>query len=218
MKRYIALLRGINISGKNKVVMAELKKEFESLKFEDVKTYLNSGNVIFSSRENIEKITKQIEEMLKKNYDFKIPVFVLEQEKLKDILEHAPIWWGSDDKMIYDNLIFMIPPVTFKEVFEEIGEAKEGLEKIQNYKDVIFWSFNRKDYQKTNWWPKTANTNVSKKLTIRTANTVRTLRGFLEGYVLLVNHRAFGHPLSIQKSFDFSLNILINGVKNMEGK
>ena len=153
----------------------ELKKEFESLKFEDVKTYLNSGNVIFSSRENIEKITKQIEEMLKKNYDFKIPVFVLEQEKLKDILEHAPIWWGSDDKMIYDNLIFMIPPITFKEVFEEIGEAKEGLEKIQNYKDVIFWSFNRKDYQKTNWWPKTANTNVSKKLTIRTANTVRKI-------------------------------------------
>ena len=78
MKRYMALLRGINISGKNKVVMAELKKEFESLKFEDVKTYLNSGNVIFLSRENIEKITKQIEEMLKKNYDFKIPVFVLE--------------------------------------------------------------------------------------------------------------------------------------------
>lgn len=91
MKRYGALLRGINISGKNKVVMAELKKEIESLMFENVKTYLNSGNVIFLSRENIEKITKQIEEMLKKNYDFKIPVFVLEQEKLKDILEHAPI-------------------------------------------------------------------------------------------------------------------------------
>lgn len=69
MKRYGALLRGINISGKNKVVMAELKKEIESLMFENVKTYLNSGNVIFSSRENIEKITKQIEEMLKKNYD-----------------------------------------------------------------------------------------------------------------------------------------------------
>ena len=162
MKRYGALLRGINISGKNKVVMAELKKEIESLMFENVKTYLNSGNVIFSSRENIEKITKQIEEMLKKNYDFKIPVFVLEQEKLKDILEHAPIWWGSDDKMIYDNLIFMIPPITFKEVFEEIGEAKEGLEKIQNYKDVIFGSFSRKDYQK-------------KKITIRTANTIRKI-------------------------------------------
>ena len=176
MKRYVALLRGINISGKNKVVMAELKKGIESLKFENVKTYLNSGNVIFSSQEeNIEKITKQIEEMLKKKYDFEIPVFVLEQEKLKDILEHAPAWWGSDDKTIYDNLIFMIPPVTFEKVFEEIGEAKVGLEIIQNYKDVIFWSFSRKDYQKTNWWSKTTNTNASKKLTIRTANTVRKI-------------------------------------------
>ena len=49
MKRYVALLRGINISGKNKVPMAELKKEFEKLQFGGVKTYLNSGNVLFSS-------------------------------------------------------------------------------------------------------------------------------------------------------------------------
>lgn len=64
----------VKFSGKNKVVMAELKKEFENLMFENVKTYLNSGNVIFSSQEeNIEKITKQIEEMLKKKYDFEIP-------------------------------------------------------------------------------------------------------------------------------------------------
>lgn len=56
MKRYIAFLRGINISGKNKVPMAELKKGFEGLDFTEVKTYLNSGNVIFSSDEDdIEK-------------------------------------------------------------------------------------------------------------------------------------------------------------------
>lgn len=46
-KRYVAFLRGINISGKNKVPMAELKKGFEKLDFIEVKTYLNSGNVIF---------------------------------------------------------------------------------------------------------------------------------------------------------------------------
>ena len=61
MKRYVALLRGINISGKNKVPMAELKKGFEKLAFEEVKTYLNSGNVIFSSDEDdTKKLTKQI--------------------------------------------------------------------------------------------------------------------------------------------------------------
>lgn len=66
LKRYIAFLRGINISGKNKVPMAELKQGFEKLDFGEVKTYLNSGNVIFSSDEDgAEKFTNQIEVMIK---------------------------------------------------------------------------------------------------------------------------------------------------------
>lgn len=56
MEKYIALLRGINISGKNKISMSELKKEFEILGYENVVTYLNSGNVIFTSDIVDEKI------------------------------------------------------------------------------------------------------------------------------------------------------------------
>lgn len=176
MKRYIALLRGINISGKNKVPMAELKKGFETLAFVEVKTYLNSGNVIFSSDEdNIRKLTDKIEEMIKNQFGLDIPVFVLSREALEDILQNAPDWWGSEDKEIYDNLIFIIPPAAFSDVYNEIGEPKKELERIKDYKEVIFWSFSRKDYQKTNWWPKTAGANVSTKLTIRTANTVRKI-------------------------------------------
>ena len=176
MKRYIAFLRGINISGKNKISMAELKNNFEKLGFEEVKTYLNSGNVIFlSDEENIGKLTIQIETMIKEYFGFDIPIFCISQEELEDILQNAPDWWGNENKEIYDNLIFIMPPATFSDVFNEIGEPKEELEKIRNYKDVIFWSFSRKDYQKTNWWSKTASTNISGKLTIRTANTVRKL-------------------------------------------
>lgn len=176
MKRYVALLRGINISGKNKVQMAELKKGFESLAFEEVKTYLNSGNVIFSSDEDdIKKFTHQIEAMIKKQFDLDIPVFVISRELLEDILRNAPDWWGNENKEIYDNLIFIIPPATFLDVYNEIGEPKKELEKIKDYKEVIFWSFNRKDYQKTNWWSKTVSANISTRLTIRTANTVRKI-------------------------------------------
>lgn len=178
MKRYIAFLRGINISGKNKVPMADLKKEFEKLGLIEVKTYLNSGNVIFSSDgDDISNFTNLIKAMLKKQFDFNIPIFVISKEELEDILQNAPDWWGNENKEIYDNLIFIIPPVTFPEVFNEIGEPKEELEKIKDYKDVVFWSFSRKDYQKTNWWSKTASTNISNKLTIRTANTVRKIVG-----------------------------------------
>ena len=95
MKRYIALLRGINISGKNKVPMAELKNGFENLKFIEVKTYLNSGNVIFSSAdEDTKKLTKMIEKMIKEQFVLDIPVFVILREQLEDILNNEPEWWG----------------------------------------------------------------------------------------------------------------------------
>ena len=178
MKRYIALLRGINISGKNKIPMTELQKGFVELGFREVKTYLNSGNVIFSSGEdNIGSLTSRIEVMIKDRFGLDIPVFVISKEDLEDILQHAPDWWGDENKEIYDNLIFIMPPATFAELWGEIGEPKEGLEKIKDYKETVFWSFSRKDYQKTNWWPKTASTNISRKLTIRTANTIRKIVG-----------------------------------------
>ncbi|MDO4299785.1 MAG: DUF1697 domain-containing protein [Clostridia bacterium] len=178
MKRYIAFLRGVNINGRNKVPMAELKKEVERLGHKEVRTYLNSGNVIFSSDENDRKsVSRQIVTMIKNQFSLDIPVFVIAKEELEGILRNAPDWWGNKDKEIYDNLIFIMSPTTFTDVFNEIGEPKEELEKIMDYKEAIFWSFSRKNYQKTNWWSKTASASISNQLTIRTANTVRKVVG-----------------------------------------
>ena len=176
MERYIALLRGVNISGKNKVPMAELKNGFEALGFSEVKTWLNSGNVIFSSADsNVAALTDRVERMIQRVFGLDIPVFIIPQEELADILRHAPEWWGTENKEIYDNLIFILPPASFPDVYREIGEPKEGLERIHAYRSAVFWSFSRKDYQKTNWWSKTAGAAIGPKLTIRTANTVRKI-------------------------------------------
>ena len=176
MKRYIALLRGVNISGKNRVPMAELKKCFEALGFMEVKTCLNSGNVVFSGEEtDAAELTGQIERMMQCEFGLDIPVFIIPQEELADILHHAPDWWGTENKEIYDNLIFILPPAAFSDVYREIGEPKEDLEQIQEYRAAVFWSFSRKDYQKTNWWPRTASAPIGVRLTIRTANTVRRI-------------------------------------------
>ena len=176
MKRYIALLRGINISGKNKVPMANLKKSFEALGVMEVKTCLNSGNVIFSSADgNVTALIDRVERMMQREFGLDIPVFIIPQEELADILRHAPDWWGTENQEIYDNIIFILPPATFPDVYREIGAPKEGLEQIRDYGAAVFWSFDRKKYQKTNWWPKTASAEVAPKLTIRTANTVRKI-------------------------------------------
>ena len=178
MKRYIALLRGINISGKNKIAMSELKKGCTELGFAEVATYLNSGNVIFSSTvDDKNNLSDKIKTMIKDRFGLDIPVFIVLQEEVQELLNNAPDWWGDDNKEIYDNLIFIMPPLSWQEIYDEIGNPKAEYEKVHNYKDAIFWSFSRRDYQKTNWWSKTASSNISDKITIRTANTVRKIVG-----------------------------------------
>jgi len=171
MDKYVAFLRGINISGKNKIIMSDLKSEFEELGFSEVSTYLNSGNIAFSSEtDNAKPI---IEKMIKDKFDLEVPVYVIRMDYLKDILAHSPDWWGLDNKEKYHNLIFILSSDTPEDIYALIGELSEGLETAQIYKDVIFWSFDRKAYQKCNWWKKTASVGVAEKLTIRTANTIK---------------------------------------------
>ena len=178
MKRYIALLRGINISGKNKIGMSELKKCLLENGYIDVVTYLNSGNVIFSSElEDKTVLSNELRVLIKDRFDLDIPVFIVLQEEMEELLKYAPAWWGDDNKEIYDNLIFIMPPLSYEEFYDEIGSPKEEYEKVFHYKNVVFWSFSRKDYQKTNWWSRTASSNISDRITIRTANTVRKIVG-----------------------------------------
>ena len=88
MKRYIALFRGINISGKNKIPMTELQKRYVELGFREVKTYLNSGNVIFSSEtDDIRSLVMQVETMIKNQFDLDIPVFIISKEEMGNIVK-----------------------------------------------------------------------------------------------------------------------------------
>lgn len=174
--KYIALLRGINISGKNKISMSELKKVLEENKYQNVVTYLNSGNVIFESNINDEEtIMQDIYNIVKDKFNLEIPIFIISALELEDILNNNPKWWGTDNKEIYDNLIFIIPPIKYEDVYNTIGEPKKDIEKIKEYNNSIFWSYNLKNYRKSNWWNKTASTNIKDNITIRTANTMRKI-------------------------------------------
>lgn len=176
MKRYIALLRGINISGKNKMAMPEVTSGFSALGYAEVVTYLNSGNVVFSCMsEDTTLLSRQITAMIEKNFGLEIPVLVMPQDEVKDLLACAPAWWGNDNKDIYDNLIFLLPPLSIQEFSLAMGEPRAEYERAYAEGNVIFWSFSRKEYQKTAWWSKTALSEIRDRITIRTANTVRKI-------------------------------------------
>ena len=174
--KYIALLRGINISGKNKISMSELKKILEENRYKNVITYLNSGNVIFESNtDNKENMMQDIYKIVKNKFNLEIPIFIISQLELEDILNNNPEWWGTENKEIYDNLIFIIPPTKYEEVYNTIGNPREEIEKIKEYNNSIFWSYDLKNYRKSNWWNKTASTNIKDRITIRTANTMKRI-------------------------------------------
>lgn len=149
MKKYIALLRGVNVGGKNRIVMKELKKLFEDNGFQDVSTYLNSGNIIFSTAATeIEGLKSRCENMIFVKFGLEILVAVISAEAAYEALSNAPDWWGQDEESKH-NAMFVIPPATVEKVFNEVGEIKPEYEKVGYYNAVIFWSAPIKTFSRT---------------------------------------------------------------------
>ncbi len=91
METYITLLRGINVSGQKKIKMTDLKTLYEKLGFQDVQTYIQSGNVVFKSAKNKKKVLRDnIEQEISKVYGFFVPVHVLEFSELKTVFINNP--------------------------------------------------------------------------------------------------------------------------------
>ena len=92
MQTFISILRGINVSGQKKIRMADLKKLYESLGFSDVKTYIQSGNVIFKSdsKSSDIELAKKIEKAISAKYHFEVPVIIRASAELKNIISQNP--------------------------------------------------------------------------------------------------------------------------------
>lgn len=179
--KYIILLRGINISGKNKISMSELKQELENLGYSNVITHLNSGNIILTTNKNEEEIISAVGKMIKNKFNLDIPIFVIKSTDLEELVANKPSWWHTQNNEIYDNIIFILKPYTFKEISEALGKPNSQNEQIKEYKNNIFWSYKLSEYRKTNWWSKTASTNIKDFITIRTSNTILKLLDLTKG-------------------------------------
>ena len=86
MNNYIAVLRGINVSGKNIIKMAQLKQMFEDIGFSGVSTYIQSGNLLFSSIEaQVSDLESTISEAIKATFGYDVPVMVILPKELNHI-------------------------------------------------------------------------------------------------------------------------------------
>lgn len=111
MNTYVAVLRGINVSGQRIIAMKDLKALFIKEGFGNVMTYIQSGNVVFGSSESdTKKLEKQISALIQNHYNFSVPVLVLSRENISEILEKNPyIDREKDTNKLHVTLLEKIP-------------------------------------------------------------------------------------------------------------
>lgn len=108
MKTYITILRGINVSGHNMIKMVDLKKMFETLPFENVRTYIQSGNIVFDAKPgNDQDLEKQIHDTIQKMFSFSIPVIVLDEKELKKVQQDNPFLTGRNEDVTKLHVTFL---------------------------------------------------------------------------------------------------------------
>ncbi|MFB0921837.1 MAG: DUF1697 domain-containing protein [Oscillospiraceae bacterium] len=174
MEKFIALLRGVNVGGKNIVSMPILKAAFEKAGFFDVSTYINSGNIIFSSDEkDVVVLQQKCRQAILESFRLDIAVAVLSAAELCDALTHAPVWWGSDNDSKH-NAIFVIAPANAESIIESVGQIKPEYEQVSHYGRAIFWSAPLNTFSHTRW-SKIVSTSAYSSITIRNANTAKML-------------------------------------------
>jgi uncharacterized protein (DUF1697 family) len=172
--KYVALLRGINVGGNNKVPMADLKKSFEKAGFRNISTYINSGNVLFESdEEDPSLLVWKCRSFLEQDFGFSINLSIISAVSLRESLENAPDWWDRDPDSKH-NAIFVIPPASAEDIIGEVGAAKPEYEMVAGYQQVIFWTAPLATFSRTRW-SKIVGTRAYQDITIRNSNTARKL-------------------------------------------
>ena len=140
MNQFLALLRGINVGGKNLIRMIDLKTSFEGLGYKDVRTYIQSGNVLFSAAGSGQaQLTKQIEATLSKSFNYESRVVVRSLKQMKEIVAHAPKGFGSDPATYRYDVVFLKDPLTAAKAMESIT-TKDGVDQAFTGKGVLYFS------------------------------------------------------------------------------
>lgn len=177
--QYVALLRGINVGGNNMIKMADLKVYLESAGYQNVATYIQSGNVLFEApTTDSAELERALEETLNKEFShYQAWTLVLSLSELQAIVDSAPAGFGSEpDKYRYDVLLIR-DPLTPQEVVSSV-EPKEGVDMIDTGPGAVY---NRRLIARatSSRISRIVGMPIYRNITIRNWNTTTKLLGMM---------------------------------------
>ena len=178
--RYLALLRGINVGGKNVIRKDDLRSCFEELGFQNVTTYIQSGNVLFgAATSDVARLCDQVEAGLARRFGYDVRAVVLSHGDYRAAVRAAHDSWGVTEGYRHDAL-FLLPGVASDELLASLPPLRRELEQATAAPGVIFWSVERAKVTRSSF-TRLPGIPAYQQVTIRNHNTVRRLEQLFDG-------------------------------------
>ena len=177
---YVALLRGINVGGTNKVVMSELREHVAGVGYTNVRTYINSGNLLFEAEDQAsrEDVAQTVEDILARHYDFPIRLALLTAQDYLAQLDELPDWWHGE--VARRDALFFTRGLDRAHVRERIEAMELGDEAVHFGEHAVFWGkFDEKSFLKTAYHKRLLREDFYRQVTIRSGSTVEKIAAML---------------------------------------
>ena len=177
---YVALLRGINVGGKNKVIMSELREQIADEGYTNVRTYINSGNLLFEAEATVprEDVARAVEDLLARRYEFPIRLALLTAQDYLAQLDDLPDWWHGE--VARRDALFYTRGLDRDHVRERIEAMPLGDEAVHFGENAVFWGkFNDTEFLKTAYHKYLLREDFYRQVTIRSGATVERIASML---------------------------------------
>jgi uncharacterized protein (DUF1697 family) len=175
--KYVAFLRAVNVGGNSNVPMAALKAGLAADGFSDVRTYINSGNVIFSaSSADAKTLAARVEKTIATQTGMPIRALVMNRAAVQRIVDFIPVEW-VDDPVMRCYVLLLWKEVDDGKILAQLP-GNPAIEDLRYTRGAVIWRLDRKDLGKSKM-TRLVGTPLYKQLTIRSVNTVRKLNELL---------------------------------------
>jgi len=174
---FVALLRGVNVGGNNMISMKSLKASFETIGFTEVTTYINSGNIIFKTREiDPRKLERKIEQMLMRDFELDSKVVVRSLSEMAKLVKSLPSRWNGDSRWRY-YVIFLRHSIDSEKILADLP-INTDMEEVIYRPGTLLWSALISEITRSKV-QKLSSQKLYKDMTIRNLNTTKKLHDLM---------------------------------------
>lgn len=174
----VALLRGINVGGANKVEMQGLRDALTAADFDEVTTYINTGNVLMRSEADPATVAERVRGVIDAEFGFSVPVLVRTGDEIVSIAAEIPDDWVDGPDMKCD-VMYLWEDADRPDVADDF--ARDGIDDVVYTAGALIWRADRDKVTKSGMM-RITRTDVYKQMTIRNVNTARKLAELVAGY------------------------------------